>query len=629
MAPTLEHVILTEGANLHRDIRAQGTRWKEAMEEPEAASVAPEGQALSRRSKRLSSPLHAYYPFLFHSCFQAVAIETVRELARADRLYTEHLLSHDRMLDGPRSTEPVGLFLAQLQHMHSLKTLHSLFPSAHCFWDYFNECFFETWKSFREERLWHSHRIGRFPMARFCTLAKGKTAVLRPFSLALAFLAGTEEQVHLLARSLDQHHIALTLIDDLEDWREDLQTFNFTYLLTRLIQREGLTEQISSGHAVSTERMGQLLHATGLVEKQLRLAEIFFRKSNETVRNLPLPLWKSFNDGFHARYRALRYDMTEIRRREEGRVRMRRSLQRRRGHSGNGFPENPSVRAIQSGIRFLARCLKEKSGFALWASPHTYMHPSKPIATSRAVITLAVRSLRTVQSLDASAAPLLQAASNELRRIQRTTPHPGLPAALEGAFECMPSQPEQLSQKDRTFAPGYGPLPDGLLWANYLYICSQIGYRPPRLAAYVVDCVRRTCYGSWSFGVAFGPVASPWTRYACRPLLPLLLICQALGNELPRKALQDDLLEPYRTKRHWHNTTEIALILLCLLCTTYDGPELPSAIIKLTESQERDGSWAPNAVYREDNTCYGSREMTTAWCVEALARHHSRGRGAL
>jgi hypothetical protein len=128
----------------------------------------------------------------------------------------------------------------------------------------------------------------------------------------------------------------------------------------------------------------------------------------------------------------------------------------------------------------------------------------------------------------------------------------------------------------------------------------------------------------WSFGVAFGPVASPWTRYACRPLLPLLLFCQALGENLPREVFHAYLLEPYRATGSWTNTTEIALTLLCLLFTAYEGPELDPAITKITESQEPDGSWPPNAVFQEGTGYYGSRDLTTAWCLETLYRYHKR-----
>jgi hypothetical protein len=199
-----------------------------------------------------------------------------------------------------------------------------------------------------------------------------------------------------------------------------------------------------------------------------------------------------------------------------------------------------------------------------------------------------------------------------------------LPATLERAFAPIPPDRESLSRLDRSFTPAYGPLSDGLFWANFLYTCSQTSYLPPRLGACVTDCLLRKDYTPWSFGVAFGPVASPWTRYACRPLLPLLLFCQALGKDLPREALQAYILEPYRSTGSWNHITETALALLCLLLTGYDGPEIVPAITKLTESQEPDGSWAPNAVFKEGAGYYGSRELTTAWCLEALCRFHTR-----
>jgi hypothetical protein len=625
METSLREVILSEGTDLYREIRTGRADWERIgrTDGPGTdAKASPQGLP---RTGQASSPLHAYYPFLFHTCFQDVPRETVRELSRADRLYAEHLLSYDRMLDRHRSVETAELFLAQQEHVQSLKLLHTLFAVGHPFWDYFTDCYFETWRSVREERLWHSHRIGPFPIRRFCALAKGKTAVLRPFSMALAFLARRTRDLARLSASLDLHHIALVCIDDLEDWRQDFRNFNFTYLLTRLVHRVGLAETLRSGHPVPTERIGRLLYATGLAEKQLRLAEIFFQKSNETVGSLPLPLWKQFNDGFRRRCRALRHDLAEIRRREQGRARVRAS-----GTVAETIVHRKSfrkavVQQIRSGISFLAERQAKDGIFPLAVSPHIYLCPSRPAGASRAATTLILTSLEALEPVDSSVHALIRSASCALSRMDDKVTHPGRPRALEDAFQPIPSDPLALSRIERSFAPGHGPLPDGLFWANFLYHCSGRSFRVPRLKAFAADCILRQHYTPWSHGTAFGPVPPPWTRYACKPLLPLLLLCRALRTQVPRKRLEDYLVGRGQPRESWNSSTEIALTLLCLRLTDGSRRALSRAVRKLSESQEPDGSWAPNAVFREGTAYYGGRELTTAWCIEALYRCHSRG----
>lgn len=625
MEASLHEVILREGSGLYRDICRGRAEWERIRRTNDAGTDAKASPQDLRRTGQASSPLHAYYPFLFHTCFREVPREDVRALARADRLYAEHLLSYDRILDQHRSVETAALFLAQQEHMKSLKHLHALFAVGHPFWGYFSDCFFETWRSVREERLWHSYRIGPFPVRRFCELAKGKTALLRPFSMALAFLARRTRDLARLSASLDLHHIGLVCIDDLEDWRQDFRNSNFTYLLTRLIHRAGLAETLRAGHPVSTERIGRLLYATGLAEKQLRLAEIFFQRSNETVGPLPLPLWKQFNDGFRRRCRALRHDLAEIRRREQGRVRLRASgaVAETIVHR-NPFRE-AAVQQIRCGIRFLADRQAGDGTFSLAASPHAYLCPSKPASASRAATALILTSLEAIQAVDPSVQVLIRSASAALSAMNDQVMHPGLPRGLEDAFQPMPSDPDALSRIERSFAPCYGPLPDGLFWANYLYHCSRHSSRAPRLNAFAADCIARKYYTPWSHGTAFGPVPSPWTRYACKPLLPLLLLCRALGTQLAAKPLEDALVGPGRPREPWKNSTEIALTLLCLRLTGGGSRTLSRAVRKLSESQEPDGSWAPNAVFREGTEYYGGTELTTAWCIEALYRYHSRG----
>lgn len=624
MESSLGHAIFVEGAALYRDIRKWRVRRREELRGYDGTVTAPPGRHTFVRSKRLSSPLHVYYPFLFHTFFQEIQIETVRELALADRLYTEHLLSYDRILDQQVPTDTACLFLAHLEHMQSLKSLYRFFPVGHPFWGYFYDCYFETWQNVREERLHHSHRIGDFPITRFCKLARGKTALLRPFTVALAFLSNRTEPLNRLSLSLDQHHIALVLIDDLEDWRQDFRNFNFTFLLTRLIQKTGLTDEIRSGRPVSPARIGRLLYATGLAERQLRLAEVFFQKANETVGSFPLSLWKQFNNGFRSRCRALRHDLAEIRRREERRLRMRESLRQVDVVPTSKALLHPTVQQLRAGINFLANSQALHGAFPLSQSPHAYMCPSESVAPSRSVTSLIIRSLQPLKGLDPSVKSLLRLASHWLDDASATVSHPGLPAPLERAFVSMRLTRHQLSQLDSLFTPTHAPLPDGLFWANLLYTCFQKSLQLPRLTAFVTDCLLRGFYTPWSDGVVFGPVAPPWTRCTSRPLLPLLLFCQALGKKLPQTVLHDYLLWPYRATQSWNNTTEISMTLLCLLLTDYNGPELPPAIRKLSESQEQDGSWASNAIYNHGTVYYGSRELTTAWCLEVLFRYHFR-----
>ena len=625
MASPLRHAIFTEGAALYRDLRAWRLRWREDLRGGGPGGCRRPGHPGFAGSRRLSSPLHVYYPLLFHSLYEEVPIENVRELARADRLYTEHLLSYDRILDQPFPPRPDALFLAHLDQMQSLKRLYRLFPIGHPFWDLFYECYDETWQSVRHERLFHSHRIGAYPLSRFCAVAKGKTAILKPFSLALPFLSKRMEERQPLSASLDQHHVALVLLDDLEDWRQDFQGSNFTFLLTRLIRKTGLEEEIRRGGAVSPERIGRLLYGTGRMESQLRLAEVFFQKAVQTVDALPLPLWKSFNDGFRSRCRALRHDLAEIRRREERRVQTKRG-DAESARKACGKPLcHPAAEHLHAGLSFLRASAVSRGAFPLSTSPHAYMHPSRPVAASRFVTTLIVRSLRSIRGLGPVVHTLLNRASTWLDEGPEADPHPGLPATLERAFVPVPSSREQVLELDRSFAPGHGPLPDGLFWANLLYTCTRRGFRPPRVAAFARDCLLRGFYTPWSHGVSFGPVPFPWTRHAGRPLLPLLLLCPALTRGGPRTALQRYLLTPDRPGGSRENTTETSLTLLCLLETDYDGPEFSRAIEKLTGSQEHDGSWAPNAVYKEKDAFYGSRELTTTWCLEVLYRYPLRG----
>jgi hypothetical protein len=88
--------------------------------------------------------------------------------------------------------------------------------------------------------------------------------------------------------------------------------------------------------------------------------------------------------------------------------------------------------------------------------------------------------------------------------------------------------------------------------------------------------------------------------------------------------LHEYLLRRYRSEGTWNHPTETALSLLCLLTTGYQGAELSFAVETLIRTQETDGSWPPNAFYEQDDSFYGSRVLTTAWCLLALFVYHLR-----
>ena len=113
------------------------------------------------------------------------------------------------------------------------------------------------------------------------------------------------------------------------------------------------------------------------------------------------------------------------------------------------------------------------------------------------------------------------------------------------------------------------PRPHGLFWANLLFAASRENVRLPKLKSLVETSIHQADYVPWTHSPSSESPNSSSHRAVCHPLLPLLLFCQAVGPDLPRKPLHDYLLRRSRKTGTWNNPTETALTLLCLLSTIY------------------------------------------------------------
>ena len=296
--------VIQEGASVCREIRKLEDRFRTAMLDIAGLKRASEGEGIPG-ARPVRSPLHAYYPLLFRTAFPEIPQEQIRKLCRLERLYAEHLLSCDRTLDQRERFDPLRLFVAQLKQFEALNGLYGLFPPGHPFWSAFRECTLQAWRAVFHERLRHGYRLLPYPWTEFESTSTGKTALFKVFALALGYLCSRTELNESISLSLDQHHMGLLLLDDLEDWKEDYVACDFSYPLTRVILENSLEERISAGDKPALAEIGSLLYGSGIAKEQLGLAEGCFRKAMDLAKGMGLSLWIGFNREYVRRCAAM------------------------------------------------------------------------------------------------------------------------------------------------------------------------------------------------------------------------------------------------------------------------------------------------------------------------------------
>ena len=569
------------------------------------------------------SPFY-YYPFLFHTAFPPLPMEFLRALAAGNRILMEAIVLVDDHMDADLALGPMDLFLVDSFYQKALETLVPFLPPQSPFWKACEKLFLEYGQAVIRELTFHRYRIHPYPLDEFYSISVGKAGLIKATVLALGAFSGNRGATDKMIESQGAFLAGFQAYDDLKDWREDYARQNYTSLLTRVLLDGGFVPEIETGNSPDPEKVGRHLYFSGNAEAHLDLAEGFFRESLGSVEGLCLPLWQEVVKGFVENARAMRLDLEEIRRREASRVHAGKPRSRPPGSRAAG-EALPFQETLTPGVRFLARAQESGGGFPLASSPYGYMNPYTQRGTSRAVTALILRALDPFRDTIPELGPILGNASGWLHSARKIS-DPALPFGLEKSFG--PFTAEQLQHFDFVFQkivqgaiPHWESVPlEGFFWVNVLYETTRQGLCLPSLERYVLTSLQAEDYRLWIYG--FDPQGMG--EGAARPLVLLYLFSKTLAMRpgsllgIRKRELQDVLLVRYRTEGTWGSYTETALALTSLLSLDYEGTELWSAAERILGGQEGDGSWPSNAIYSNAEACYGSRALSSAWCVEAL-----------
>jgi hypothetical protein len=549
------------------------------------------------------SPFY-YYPFLFASAFPSVTVEDLRRIAMANRVLLEAILLTDKKIDETRPWTPKDLCLVDTYFHKALELLIPLFPLEHMFWAKTQEWYLQHARAILKEQRRHRYRLYRYTKEEFFEISTGKVALIKTNLMAMGLLSDAGDALASLMESQDRFLAGFQCFDDLRDWKEDLRHGNYTYLLTKLLLEAGFHHPFPGDESFPFDGLGQVLYHRGVADDQLRMAEQYFRDALAFAKPIHVPCWAETIRCFLRHCHTMRLDLSEIKRRTATRM----------------VPKAVSER-MDEALGFILRSSGSFSGFPLARSACPYMHPSTPLAPSRFVTYCLKEALTPFRNMDSRAAQLLDRTTHWLSLAQSQPHAPSLPYALEESFCPIRPDPGRLSELDESLRGSLPLCHHSLYWAHLLLTASKADIHLPKLRSLVEASICQADYRAWTRIPPRDTAMTAPNQAVCHPLLVLLLFCHACGPDLPRGPLYDYLLKRNGITGNRSNPTEIALTLLCLLATGYQGPEQQPAVERLYRTQEADGSWPPNAVYEQDGLFYGSRELTTAWCLLALFVH--------
>ena len=254
---------------------------------------------------------HAY-PFLFRDEFPSVSDAEASTLAVAGVLYLNHLCLLDDVVDTEGAPEPYKLFMSALLHEEALVELGTLFAAASPFWVDLRGYHREFAAAMLREQTAHTGRLAAFTEAEVFEIAKGKAALSKMTTAALALLANRPETITKLSASQDCFNAARQMYDDVKDWREDYVNRRYSALLTAALLELDGHEKNPQG-SIDADALSTKLHYGGHIDRALAQAAEWCEEAAMYVAGYKVAGWSRLIQSLRAQVVRLREDLAAIR----------------------------------------------------------------------------------------------------------------------------------------------------------------------------------------------------------------------------------------------------------------------------------------------------------------------------
>jgi len=219
--------------------------------------------------KKGERTFYEYYPYLFYDEFRIVNQEKYRKLALSGSLLLKNILLNDKLMDFKDLIDPSRLFSSNFLYKKSLDLLYSIFTASSVFWNYFEKYNKEFTNAVFLERSKHFGIVSPYPYTDFEIIARGKAAISKNATTALAILSNTPEKIEPLETTQNYFNTAFQLYDDLLDWKEDYLNRNYSYLLTTVIYENQLVEEVKSNNTPDLETISRAIYLSKAAENQM------------------------------------------------------------------------------------------------------------------------------------------------------------------------------------------------------------------------------------------------------------------------------------------------------------------------------------------------------------------------
>ncbi len=279
----------------------------------------PDEIALSLKRKGIY-----YYglPYLFAPAFPSLQLTELRSLNLATCLFASSIFLYDKLMDrspSPYLSTASGL-QAQAMQFEAYQQLHRIFAPEQVFWrrfqtyvsEYAEACLLE--QRFRSgQQSWRDYTE---KIAVEIAIAKG--GIARATIAALVELAQDERWLEPLTASLNHFSIACQLLDDLQDWKEDLHSGLPSLLLARMVHEWPV--QLAADDSKQLRELAREIYYGEHASYVLGLALESLEQAHNTIADLPKLPWHQELDNLRHYCQSMLQDMNRIVHRNRDRI---------------------------------------------------------------------------------------------------------------------------------------------------------------------------------------------------------------------------------------------------------------------------------------------------------------------
>ena len=216
-----------------------------------------------------------------------------RAMAVGNLFLLHSFQSFDFVIDGdrPDTSNRSQIILGSLCHLQVMNHYRPYFTPDSEFWERMNI----YWQEWGESILWEAREgAWRLPFAEDALfLTAHKSAALKICPTGLALLAEQPDLIPAFEQAVDLMHATMQLIDDLKDWREDLQHQRYNSFLGMLIAEK----LIDADRPPTPQGIAALMVGGDALARYARIVHAYAAKAREVIGPLNIEPWAQLVSG--------------------------------------------------------------------------------------------------------------------------------------------------------------------------------------------------------------------------------------------------------------------------------------------------------------------------------------------